>query len=256
MRYVTFYYDLLRNHVLDLKVHEDKEKALKHFNSESHKWFEINTKFKATKLPATYGYPMMKYYGISARTFKKMFDVSVDEAVEIAKGRKWGKNDKGRSIKKAINIVAYFEAHFAKSKEAREEAANIIEALDQEPCEDTISRETVLNVILEDEYIQHHMSGDVWERIEDLIRDLPSIQPEYEWISLTEKSPEESDEYMITWATQDYSHKSFIGIAEYNVIDDYEGKWLLDNYITDSHPDAKVIAWMPLPERYKAESEG
>lgn len=37
------------------------------------------------------------------------------------------------ALKKAINIVAYFEAHFAKSKEAREEAANIIEALEQEP---------------------------------------------------------------------------------------------------------------------------
>lgn len=36
------------------------------------------------------------------------------------------------AIQKAINIVVYFEAHFAKSKEAREEAANIIEALEQE----------------------------------------------------------------------------------------------------------------------------
>lgn len=88
MRYATFYYDLLREQVSDLKVHEDKEKALKHFNSESYKWFEINTRFKATKLPATYGYPMRKYYGVSAKTFKKMFGVSVDEAMEIAQVRK------------------------------------------------------------------------------------------------------------------------------------------------------------------------
>lgn len=88
MRYVTFYYDLLRENVSDLKIHEDKEKALKHFNSECNKWFELNTKFKAEKLPATYGYPLRKYYGISARTFKKMFGISVDEAMEIAQGRK------------------------------------------------------------------------------------------------------------------------------------------------------------------------
>lgn len=88
MRYVTFYYDLLREQVSDLKVHEDKEKALKHFNSECYKWFELGTKFKADKLPATYGYPMRKYYGVSARGFKKMFDISVDEAMEIAQGRK------------------------------------------------------------------------------------------------------------------------------------------------------------------------
>lgn len=69
-------------------MHEDKEKALKHFNSQSHRYFALNTKYKATKLPATYGYPMRKYYGVSARAFKKMFGVSVDEALEIAKGRK------------------------------------------------------------------------------------------------------------------------------------------------------------------------
>ena len=92
MRYVTFYYDLLRENVSDLKVHEDKEKALKHFNSECYKWFELGTKFKADKLPATYGYLMRKYYGVSARTFKKMFDISIDEAIKIAQGRKWGMN--------------------------------------------------------------------------------------------------------------------------------------------------------------------
>jgi len=88
MRYVTFHYDLIRDHVSDLKVHEDKGKALKHFNSEIYKWFEINTKFKAAKTPATYGYPTRKYCVVSARTFKKMFDVSIDEAMEIAQGRK------------------------------------------------------------------------------------------------------------------------------------------------------------------------
>lgn len=51
------------------------------------------------------------------------------------------------ALKKAINIVAYFEAHFAKSKEAREDAANIIEALEQEPCEDAISRQAVFEQI-------------------------------------------------------------------------------------------------------------
>lgn len=87
MRYVTFYYDLLRKQVSDLKIHKDKETALKHFNSECYKWFELGTKFKADKLPATYGYPMRKYYGISARAFKQMFDISIDEAMSIAKGK-------------------------------------------------------------------------------------------------------------------------------------------------------------------------
>lgn len=83
MRYVTFYYDLLRDHVSDLKVHENKETALKHFNTNCKNYFQLNTQFKADRLPASYGYPHRKYYGVSARTFKKMFDISIDEAISI-----------------------------------------------------------------------------------------------------------------------------------------------------------------------------
>ena len=36
------------------------------------------------------------------------------------------------ALKKAINIIFYFQMNFAKSKEAREDAANIIEALEQD----------------------------------------------------------------------------------------------------------------------------
>ena len=84
MRWVTFYYDVLRNNVSDLKVHSNKEDALKHFNLNCRNYFEINTGFKADKLPASYGYPMRKYWGISARAFKKKFGCSVDEALKLA----------------------------------------------------------------------------------------------------------------------------------------------------------------------------
>ena len=47
---------------------------------------------------------------------------------------------KEEALNKAINIVVYFEAHFAKSKEARKNAENIIEVLEQE-------REALNNVI-------------------------------------------------------------------------------------------------------------
>ena len=88
MRWVTFYYDLLRKNVFDLKVHENKEIALECFNRSCKNYFQLNSQFKADKLPATYGYPLHKYYGVSARTFKNMFDISIDEAMEIAQGRK------------------------------------------------------------------------------------------------------------------------------------------------------------------------
>lgn len=88
MRWVTFHYNQLTDTVSALKVHENKETALKYFNSTMRDFFEINTNFKADKLPATYGLALRKYCGISAKSFKKEFGISVDEALEIAQSRK------------------------------------------------------------------------------------------------------------------------------------------------------------------------
>ena len=88
MRWVTFHYNALTNNVSALKVHEDKETALKYFNKTMKDFFEINTNFKAKELPAAYGYAFRKYCGISARTFKKEFGISVNEALEIAQSKK------------------------------------------------------------------------------------------------------------------------------------------------------------------------
>ena len=43
-------------------------------------------RYKPDKLPASYGYPLRKYWGISAPAFKKKFGISVDEALKISKG--------------------------------------------------------------------------------------------------------------------------------------------------------------------------
>lgn len=85
-RWVTFHYDMLREHVSDLTVHPDRETALKYFNQHCKSHFQLNTRFKADKLPASYGYPLRKYFGISAQAFKKEFEISVDEALKIARG--------------------------------------------------------------------------------------------------------------------------------------------------------------------------
>ena len=84
MRWVTFYYDLLGYSVSDLKVHNNKEDALDYFNKHCKDYFQLNSRFKADKLPARYGYPTRSYNGVSARTFKKMFDCSIDEALKLA----------------------------------------------------------------------------------------------------------------------------------------------------------------------------
>lgn len=80
-RWVTFYYDRIDERIEDFKVHSDKESALKYFNQNHKKYFEANIRFKADKLPCSYGYAFRRYYGISAHSFKKQLGISIDEAL-------------------------------------------------------------------------------------------------------------------------------------------------------------------------------
>lgn len=80
------------------------------------------------------------------------------------------------------------------------------------------------------------------------------------WIPVGERLPEEYGEYLITWTTSQ-SKRPFIGISEGEVTSEYDHehnrfkfKWLLEDYVKN-YPDVEVVAWMPLPELYKAESE-
>lgn len=49
---------------------------------------------------------------------------------------------RSEAIRKAINMIVYLEAHFAKSKEARKDAEEIIEALEQINEEEPVNKLT------------------------------------------------------------------------------------------------------------------
>ena len=89
---------------------------------------------------------------------------------------------------------------------------------------------------------------------------IEALEQEPKWIPVDERLPGEYGEYLITWTTS-RSKKPFIAISEGEVTSEYDHEnnrfrfeWLLDDYIK-VYPDIEVIAWMPLPEPYKAESE-
>ena len=93
---------------------------------------------------------------------------------------------------------------------------------------------------------------------------IPPVNPQEpktgHWIPVSERLPDEYGEYLITWTTSQ-SKRPFIGISEGEVTSEYDHEhnrfkveWLLEDYVKN-YPDVKVIAWMPLPEPYKAESE-
>lgn len=84
-----------------------------------------------------------------------------------------------------------------------------------------------------------------------LMVDAPTIEPERKWIPCSERLPNESD-YIgvaecIDGAVWYYTDKGAMGLGYY-----YEStKAWSTTY--DEEPYGNVIAWMPLPEPYKAE---
>lgn len=77
-KWVTFHWDII-NGVRALTIHQDKETALRYFNLRCKSYFEINTRFKADKLPASYGYPTRKFIGMSKPMFEKRYG-KIEEA--------------------------------------------------------------------------------------------------------------------------------------------------------------------------------
>lgn len=156
-----------------------------------------------------------------------------------------------------------------------------INALEQEPCEDAISREKAINLL------NKYFTRLYYDHAECLIEEfeaLSSVQPKYNanewckdckeydhdkhccprfnkvvrktieeikqpktghWISVSERLPEKNVEVLATteWGA--------VTIAEMYSAND----WFIHEGTTNAETD-EIVAWMPLPEPYKMESEG
>jgi len=131
-----------------------------------------------------------------------------------------------------------------------------IEALEQKPCEDCISRKDVLNQI----FYSTDNSGDVvlGSELRSRIERLPSVTPqEPRWIPVSERLPKAFE---------------YVNCTCHSLIDDRED-WVVETcYIPQpqnspysdwgnipmlNHGECEVVAWMyrEIPEPYKAESE-
>ncbi len=111
--------------------------------------------------------------------------------------------------------------------------------LEQQTCEYCVSRQAVLDLVNSDwEY----------EGLEVPINCLPSVTPTTNWIPVSERLPEQAGEYFVTYRPYHWGEtfREHIRVG----VDSFRGKttWAKNKY-------QKVIAWMPLPKPYNAESE-
>lgn len=141
----------------------------------------------------------------------------------------------------------------------REALENYINMLEQQPCEDCISREQTLKAFAEKcggECACCEYNGSGYDTAENckLIKSMPSVTSQQtRWISVSERLPEPQngeDKNFSEWVLI----TSYIGKNDYVVGRAYycfsDKKWYAERFGC-----GKVIAWMPLPDPYKAESE-
>jgi len=88
---------------------------------------------------------------------------------------------------------------------------------------------------------------NVWQKAIEIVQE---VAKEYGngWISVTERLPEEQDEYLVWWTADSFKGKCFYEIIEYHLEDGWIGE-------IPQAPFGKytVVAWMPLPPYKKGE---
>lgn len=99
----------------------------------------------------------------------------------------------------------------------------------------------------DDDYIREKLVLDSYSKgVEDVLRILKNMKQEPRWIPVTERLPEESDDYLITNIAGDVEMAYFAHPKDYTIS---KGEWREICYEED------IVAWMPLPKSYNAENE-
>ena len=129
-------------------------------------------------------------------------------------------------------------------------------------CEDTISRQAAIDALAKHEKSNGHnytLFVDIVSECAEIIRDLPSAQPEQHWIPVSERMPEDGENCLVSVRCSNnflvdrgtYSTDLFNVDEEDFFGNRGESGWY---YLSSEYGYCKilnVIAWMPEPRPYK-----
>lgn len=120
--------------------------------------------------------------------------------------------------------------------------------LEQQPCEDAVSRQMVIEYIKVSDAELGHESEN--ESVVEDIMDMPPVTPTQKWILTSERQPKENGNYLALYRTSDGTAS-----LEFMMVDHCNagGGWLHEENGRKAYK--KVIAWQPLPKPYREDEE-
>lgn len=166
------------------------------------------------------------------------------------------------SLKNKIKSLCY------KGELSEKERDRIIQALEQQPSEDCISKESVIEWLKDKDIIKmNYQEENARRELAELTSVIPSynsVKTELEqtmWIPVSERLPEEGicddgyvepSDYVLVWGDHgNYGVSRYWGNRKTKTENPNSYKdWMDLEWVVQ-----KPIAWMPLPEGYKEEEE-
>ena len=154
---------------------------------------------------------------------------------------------------KAIEQLERVSRHLATIGEKEDYTEIAIQALEQE-CEDAVSRQAVLDIVkFEENWLSDTKSNNAdtdiaFSGIRAQVAKLSPVTSAQKWIPCSERMPEKNGFYLCTT-------KDCIAILEFT--DGNHHYHERPSFVSDvlGKCNSYVVAWMPLPEPYKAEME-
>lgn len=137
-------------------------------------------------------------------------------------------------------LKSKMDGHTDTSYEWAETVRMAIKALEQQTCEDAVSRAAVLDIFADNADATRPYST-AWEKI----RDLPPVnpQPKTRWIPVSERLPEDSELVLFSTKTDRVFEGRFLA-------DNTDRQWYAFRDETFAWNNV-VTAWMPLPKPYE-----